>query len=258
MAIPRIVFFVYLGAMQFSLVQYLAVRSAWEVNRPDELRIYCEHPPEGQWWDLARAYVTSEVAVDPPSVIDGHPISHPAQQCDLQRLLLLKQHGGIYLDLDVICVRPLDGLLNYDCVLGQEGINGKEGLCNGVILARPESVFISEWIRGFDPRSSHWMGFRSEGHDQYWDELSVQYPAYLAEIIPHAVHVEAHDSFHWPVWYDDHLVWFFEHSGDTFPNAYCHHLWQSTSWDRYLSRLTPEYIGQVDTNFNRIARRFLP
>ncbi len=40
--------------------------------------------------------------------------------CDFARLLILKEHGGIYLDADVEVIRPLDGLLEYDAFLGFE------------------------------------------------------------------------------------------------------------------------------------------
>ncbi len=39
---------------------------------------------------------------------------------DFARLLILKEHGGIYLDADVEVIRPLDKLLEYEAFLGFE------------------------------------------------------------------------------------------------------------------------------------------
>jgi hypothetical protein len=59
--IPNRCLFMFLGEMRFSLVSYLAVRSAAEVNRPNELVLYYEHRPTGPWWERARPYVTDLV-----------------------------------------------------------------------------------------------------------------------------------------------------------------------------------------------------
>jgi mannosyltransferase OCH1-like enzyme len=48
------------------------------------------------------------------------------------RLTKLIELGGIYLDTDVIVHRDFDDLLKYSTVIGQKGVNGANGLCNGV------------------------------------------------------------------------------------------------------------------------------
>ena len=254
--IPNRCFFVYLRPLEFSLVGYLAIRSAHDVNSPDELVVYCDRPPTGPWWEAASRYVSSVVLVDPPEFVGGVPVIHPAHRADLVRLDVLLRDGGIYLDLDVLSVRPLTPFLGESFVLGQEGEGGEHGLCNGVILAEPESAFGREWLRGWDPATSRWHGFRSTGRDRYWSEMSVKYPAYLGTLFPELITIAPYDAFHWPLWTDEHLEWLFEGRGDQFPNAYCHHLWQSHS-ERYLERLTPEYIRRVDTNFNLMARKYV-
>jgi hypothetical protein len=35
------------------------------------------------------------------------------------------------------------------------------------------------------------------------------------------------------------------------------HLWESLSWDKYISKLSENYIQTVDNNFNNLVRRFL-
>jgi hypothetical protein len=254
--IPNRCFFVCLRPMEFSLASYLAIRSAYDVNAPDELVLYCDRTPSGPWWDAASKYVTEVVEVDPPESVGGVPVVHAAHRADLLRLEVLLRDGGIYLDLDVLSVKPLTPFRDKSFVLGQEGEDGCHGLCNGVILAEADSAFGKEWLRGFDPATSRWNGFRSRGRDEYWAEMSVKYPAYLSTLFPELITIAPYDSFHWPTWTDEHLAWLFRGCGDDFPNAYCHHLWQSHSWDGYLRDLTPEYIKQVDTNFNLLVRRY--
>lgn len=77
----------------------------------------------------------------------------------------LQAYGGIYLDIDVFVLRPFAdySLMVYDTVLGIEskqldhrrspatyGEMDPKGLCNAVILSRPNSTFLSRWIDTYD------------------------------------------------------------------------------------------------------------
>lgn len=254
--IPNVVHFLYFGGKPFSLVHYLAVKSASVVNNPDRISWYCDNEPSGVWWEKAKPFVTV-VPMTPPTEIGGRPLLHPAHQADVARLEVLRAHGGIYLDIDVICVRPFTPLLGERFVLGQEAEGGKHGLCNAVILSEREAFFARKWLEGFDPATSHWNGFRSRGRDEHWGEMSVRYPTFLASVHPDEIAIQDYRAFHWPTYSPDHLDWLFRKTGDAFAHAYCHHLWETVSWDRFLRDLTPEYIETVETNFTTIVRRFL-
>ena len=79
--------------------------------------------------------------------INGRPILHMAHVSDLLRLQALRDFGGIYMDMDVITVRPFAPLMmNHEFVMGQEGPNGVYGLCNAVMLSAPNSSFVRLWI----------------------------------------------------------------------------------------------------------------
>ncbi len=244
------------GGRPFSLVHYLAVRSACVVNDPECVNFYFKHEPSGEWWERAKPYLNL-MRIEPPTEVAGRRLCHPAHQADVVRLQLLLEHGGIYLDIDVICVRPLTPLLRYPFVLGEQGVRGEEGLGNAVILSEKGAFFARKWLEGFDPATSLWQGFRSSGADDLYGELSMKYPLHLARLFPEHVHIEAHTRFYWPLFLEHHLHWFFLEQGSRFEDAYCHHLWESLSWDRYLRDLTVDYIKDVPTNFNTIARRFL-
>jgi hypothetical protein len=196
--------------------------------------------------------------IKPPMKLFGENLIRPEHQADIARLEILIEKGGIYLDMDVICVRPFTDLLTYKFVIGQEGVDGEYGLCNGVIMAEQGSYFARKWLEGFDERTTLWDGFKKEGWFlEYWNQLSVRYPQRLAALFPEHIHIEGFKSFHWPLWYGEHLDLMFNQTGSEFSEAYCHHLWQRNSWEKYLSMLTIHDVITVDTNFNLIARRFL-
>lgn len=264
--VPNILHFCYGFAdspehREFGLAHYLAIKSAVAVNSPDATYIYYKYEPQGPWWKKARELLVP-VGVEPPRSIFGRPLVHPAHQADVFRLQRLIECGGIYLDIDTICVRPFSLLRQFSFVMGEEAKGGPgsrvSGLCNAVILSEANSRFAIEWLNGHDPARSLFEGFRSVGRDEYWNEFSVKYPAHLARALPESIHIEGCESFFWPSWTDEGLRMLFEDgAGYTFDRAYCHHLWAQRAWDRYLRNLTPQSIRESRSPYGLIARRFL-
>jgi len=56
---------------------------------------------------------------EPPKQINGKNFSKIYHRSDVTRLEILLEHGGIYLDYDVIVVNSLDPVRCYDATLGQ-------------------------------------------------------------------------------------------------------------------------------------------
>jgi mannosyltransferase OCH1-like enzyme len=56
------------------------------------------------------------------------------QRVDSARYLMLHELGGVYADLDLICLRPLDDLLDHDLVLAR---TRPLGLTNALMMSRP-------------------------------------------------------------------------------------------------------------------------
>lgn len=251
--IPKIVHFCFgfaqdFGGKPFSLVHYLAIKSAVEIIQPDEVRLLYRFEPTGDWWDKAKPLVTL-IPIEPPTEIFGNPLLHPAHQSDVVRLRTLQEFGGIYLDIDVISVRPFDNLLNHGVVMGEEV---GEGLCNAVVLAEPESEFISRWI-------AEYRSFRSRGRDEYWGEHSVKLPARLAEENAGEIQVLGPKSFFWPLYWPEHLEIFFRGQGEPAfcDQSYCVHLWEQLTWEPFLRDLTPQQILDSPSEFAKLTKAFL-
>jgi hypothetical protein len=183
--IPNIIHFIYglksdFGGKEFSLIHFLAVVTAAKVNRPEKLYFHYAYEPTGAWWERAKPYLTMNKVV-PPAEIFGRPLEHFAHQADVLRLEVLMQYGGIYLDMDVVCVNSFAPLMHKNCVMG---IQPGKGLCNAVILARPGSQFIRLWYekyRDFDGR--------------HWSHHSVALPMQLARQHPTLIDIQDEYSF---------------------------------------------------------------
>lgn len=252
--IPNIFHFIFglekdFGGKPFSVAHYLSIKSVATVNRPDRIFLYYKYEPSGYWWDKAKKLVEL-VQISVPRKIFGNKLHHFAHKTDVLRLLILNKFGGVYLDLDTLFIRPITPLLNYDCVMAQENYRGNiQGLCNAVILASSNNTFIQYWL-------STYKYFRSTGHDSFWGEHSIKIPFALSKEYPALIHVEGSESFFNPSYATEDLSQLFE-KHEKFPNAYLFHLWESFSYDRYLRLLSEEYIQNVDTTYNVVARIFL-
>lgn len=191
--IPNIIHFVYGFKPQneeFELYRYIAIKSAIEVNNPEKVYFYYFYEPYGYWWDKIKPLLAIE-HVQPPNEIFGNKVSHYAHQADIIRLKKLIERGGIYLDIDTICLKSFNDLLDNDFVMGIQNNSdgtGAYGLCNAVMLSSPNSIFGTKW---FDT----YRTFRSHGRDENWDEHSVLMPLKLSKEFPEHIKILGTNSF---------------------------------------------------------------
>jgi hypothetical protein len=279
-----------LGGKPFSFIHYLAIRSAAVVNQPDEIVLHYTHHPDGLWWEAIQRYVTLN-RVYRPEKIFGRPVSHYAHKADILRLELLRDEGGIYLDIDTFCIRSFKPLRKHKAVMGIE----KHGLCNAVILAEQGSAFISLWMNAY-----------RDFDDSIWNYHSVQLPYKLALRNPEIIHIEGAYSFFFPMFDDPMHLWLWRNdlrlnhritsirtilknfnyystliaSGDwpmrvysyylrhtlatrkwyykKLKKAYCTHLWESIWWEPYLKEFGPATVQRSDGLFARLIREVIP
>ena len=257
--IPNIIHFIYGFKEQkddFELYRYLSIKSAYDVNRPDKIYFYYYYEPKGYWWNKIKPLLTLE-KIEPPTEIFGNSIYHYAHQADIIRIKKLIEHGGIYLDIDTICLKSFNDLLDYDFVMGlQSNSNDTDvyGLCNAVILSKPNSFFANKWLETYKT-------FRSKGRDDTWDEHSVLKPFELSKIYSKDIKILSSKAFFYPLWYDINDILFnSNYSIDNYKNIiknnYCIHLWDTYS-SVYLKSIDENYIFNNNTLYNIFSRKFL-
>jgi hypothetical protein len=286
--IPNIFHFIYVGGRQFSFIHLLAVLTAWKVNRPELIYFHHTEEPTGLWWEKARPMLTLH-EIEPINEIYGNPIKYPAHMADVIRMQMLQRFGGVYLDLDVICINPLKPLMDREFVMGMEP---GTGLCNAVILSRPGAEFLTRW-------QSHYRSFKSD----LWNHHSVVLPWQLARTYPETIHVANQYAFFYPThndpvhrylwgmqpdWYDVALrltknilrlvtttlssqrdaikLTFYRtfHALRSAPwhyeklrKSYCLHLWEGLWGEPYLKAVTPEFLKADGSHFAKLMREIL-
>lgn len=260
--IPNIIHFTFgfredFGGKPFSFIHYLAVKSAHDRNRPEAIKFYYQYEPSGEWWEKSKPYLTL-IRIEPPAEVFGNKLYHFAHQSDVLRLQILIREGGIYLDLDMICLNSFEPLRKFSCVLGRES---SVGLCNAVMMAEPGAPFLKRWLETY-------RSFRSKGHDEFWSEHSVDRPMQLAAEHPEEIHIEDDFAFFWP-WINQAPLLFRERKPAGKPDlkhaavnyllskAYAMHLWETLWWDAHLRELSPDTVLNKHTAFAAVCRRIL-
>lgn len=237
------------GVDDWTLVNYVCVRSAVEQIRPDEVIFYFEREPSGPWWQLTRPLVTQR-RVTAPRQIFGNALLHFAHRADVLRLEVLIRDGGIYLDTDVFVHRSFDDLLEHHAVIGQEGL-GKvpKVLCNAVILAELGASFLRRWLATYST-------FRSKGFDAHWGEHSLEMPMRLAAEHPDEITVLPVDAFHWPGPTHDEVRLLFLPGEREERSVYANHLWARSS-QKFTWDMTPGDVRRGRGAFHRWALPYL-
>jgi hypothetical protein len=248
--IPNIIHFMYFtgpGSREFSFINYLAVRSAFDVQKPDVIYFYYDvEPVNNIHWNNMKQYVTM-VKIDKLLEFRGVRIDYPQYQADVVRLQKLLEVGGIYLDTDILTIKPFSNLLEQHCVLGAEGYRDNVSdlhtcdvlkigsVSNAVIMAEPNSRFIKDWL------------------DRLPEALMTNIWAYHAVVLPYQMYVEDPSYFNLQkvesfIPFDFRNNYIFEINGgeihkDRLRDSYTVHMWE-TIWQNELNKIDNLSKGQ--------------
>jgi len=250
MSISNTFHFVYIKERPWKLHHYLSVKSAAVRSGAERVVIWCDEKPEGHYWDMTEPLVEVQ-RVKAPTEIFGKPITQPAHKSDVIRLQVLIEHGGIYADTDVIVVKPFTELLDNQFVMGQQNVQGSEGLCPATMLSKKGSVFAKTWLAGFKDT----FGGGPPGSPT-WCTHSVNLPAYLANTMQEHITIADHEAFFWPLYHPKGVKDIFETPNYQAPKAYSIHLWES-SGKKYLDEMTEEKIKEGNNLFSNITKNLL-
>lgn len=223
-----------------SMMEYIAIKSAMKINKGFVVYFHTNKQFHGDLWDdLKENVVVKYCSI--PEYVYGNKIERVEHKSDVKRLEVIYFYGGIYLDLDTICVKPFRDILSHNVVLGREG---GYGLCNAVIIAPPFHPFIKIWIEKY----------KNFNNDQ-WNYFSVLLPLQISNENPEFITIEPEDRFFNPTYHDWSIRNLFLENHE-YPNAYIFHLWGKVS-KKYINSLTVDMIFSKNTTYNIHARKFL-
>ncbi|KAI9243850.1 hypothetical protein BY458DRAFT_448087 [Sporodiniella umbellata] len=203
------------------------------------------HMPIGENFEKAKPMLTMN-KVDLIEKVFSKPVSHYAHRADVVRLQVLEKYGGIYLDLDLISLKPVDHLLNKEFVMAQEGVGGSIGLCNAMIMSRPHSRFIQRWFAAY-------ATFNSTD----WNYHSVILPGKLAPFFASEVTVLNHSAYFWPLWDSNGLRTLYLEKSYDFSANLGTHIWESAANKNLMKGVNEKVVMQIDNSLYCRIRPFL-
>lgn len=255
-AVPKIVHFIFglssdFGGKPFGMVHHLVIRAALRSVQPTIAMFHHAHEPQGEWWAKTRPLLALRKVKSPTSIY-GRYLRRFAHQADVLRLELLLQFGGVYLDLDVLLLRPLDQLIaraaiaSGGVVLAHEGIDGTIGAGNALMACvRNASIMVT------------WYDRYHEFSDSVWNGFSVRLPMELAIAQPGTIALLDYTTMYWPPWNPWGIAQLYRTKRCMLPQSLGVHLWETKMWAVLLSKLTPQMVRQRDTCFTRLAAAVL-
>lgn len=208
---------------EFSFCFYIAVFSAYIINNPSVIHFYYHYEPFGRWWDkLKNIPVLKLEKIDIPMKIGNKPIHKVAHKADWVRMNMLFDKGGIYLDIDTICIEPWKQLLDNDVVLGKQ--SGHVGICNAIMFTVPKSEFFKIWLDKYE----------SEFNPGGWNEASINLPYNISKQYPNRLTLKEPNVFFLPNFNETENI--FVNNRNIPSNLISLHLWETFSL-QYMKKI---------------------
>ena len=241
--VPKVIHFIYPWTERtrpWSMVNTLSVKSAIEIYPDHEVKIWTNAPSA-----VPLPFVTKEKC-ELPTHVGGAEIVWPQYVSDVMRLQILLEHGGIYMDTDIINLRkfePYDDTILSFCW----ETAFCESICNAFMATPPGNEFIKEWLARMPAAMSH----------PTW--------AYGGVVLPYEMTQDPfYDAYYNPLTHrffcplDLSKNWLFdpklkEEAKDILAHPCAIHVFE-TFWRDIIKDITPEWIENNDCLFSELVR----
>lgn len=151
-SVPNIVHYILFGKSSLDFVTFLSILSVIKVHHPDSIKIHTDSKTiAGHYWTVLMSYpkknTTLEIVqLSQPTHVFGQPLSSVYHASDVARIQILMKYGGIYLDNDMLVLRPLDKFLKYEMAVGWPF---GEYIGTQILIAQKEARFLKLWLESY-------------------------------------------------------------------------------------------------------------
>lgn len=251
--IPKVIHFIFFGFTKFEYIHYLAIKSAVDVHSDYLIKLhYAKEPTDNILWDEIKNYVEL-IYCEPPEEINGVKLESYQYKADVKRLEILLAQGGVYMDIDIISLKPFGDLINNSCVLGVEAaadpdtvdLNQAQSITNAVMLAEPNHQFIKDLL----------SETAANIQDKPWAYHAVTLPLELLRQRSYDLKLLPRKSF---MPFDFRTNYIFQQDQSKLKNledSYTIHLWE-TIWKDQLDQINKQYLKTSTSLFAQLCKSY--
>ncbi|ELU02941.1 hypothetical protein CAPTEDRAFT_222887 [Capitella teleta] len=251
LVVPNLVHYIWFNTetrpLQFH--HMLSILSAHRVLAPDVIYFHTNFEPKGKYWEMVKKIPSLKIVHrEPPTSLFGVRIKDPlfyTSHSNVDRIKILMEYGGIYLDFDTLVLSPFEELRKHPCTIAQE-VETKA--CGCIIVCSKHSFFLTLWINSYidDYRVDEWA------------YNTGQVPFNLAQRYPQLVNVNK-GRMVYPSYKELNKIWGSD-SWDWWNNYSVHlyyRLWKDTS--PYFKGVEPDEhnVKGLNNTFGQMARMIL-
>lgn len=212
-------------------------------------------PRGSPWFEAARPLLELR-SFRPAGMCNGRRVSNPAHVADFQRLRALSEHGGVYLDLDAIALRPWGPLLEPPSGSTAPLILGRQ-ITGEVIVGTMAAAAHHPWVRELhscmcDAYDGSWMRHSIGVLTSFFEERA------RLEGLSHTIHDNA--TFAPLSWsHADRRHWIHgpSEAGWDLNRTYAFHLYTSNSRRMILDAVDAHYLRAERGTQRTILRQVL-
>jgi hypothetical protein len=258
---PSIAHYVWIGNGKMDYTFYLSVLSVIYVAKIDKVFIHGQQPT-GPYWNKIKGHSKIKVIDRYSKVyVFGQSVRGVSHRSDIWRLDFMNKYGGLYIDTDVIFVKPLtdylrafDAVMSYDFTTGTMKNPYPDKFQSGVMLGKKGSKFWKEFMNTMRKyRDDLWS----------WNICSVPYKVkerYPKTILIHnRLQVNCPQGKCHPTWWPNYKNWSIHHlSTNSIPD------WRNDAFGYHFAAggSPPEFCDEKKTltsktMFGEMARHVL-
>ncbi|XP_067678756.1 uncharacterized protein [Haliotis asinina] len=184
--IPNIVHYVWFGDKHLTFFNQLCLLSALYVQKAEKIYIHGDKEPKGIYWDEVKDLPQVKfISREFPHFVFGNEVKVPSHASDIVRVDVLLRYGGVYLDWDVVLVKPLsEDQRKYEALLCVDWpLTGHypDTFNMGMMAAKKGATFLQFIMESF----RHYV-------DSDWSYNAIHMPFKVYEQHPESVHIDKH------------------------------------------------------------------
>ena len=255
--IPKIIHYIWFKkGRPFNIVNYIAIKTALKHNPTYKIYLHCDEPPDRNiYYDNLKDIIETKI-IEVVTVINNKPVICFQHKADISRLRILEEFGGIYLDTDILLLKPLDEYIDKRFVIGYQNKGNTNDTTNAVIMVEPNNEMIKEWLEIYNISWRKVSPYDNKSIFDEWAGHSVALPYQLSYKYGYMMSIQDSKTFY-PFLWTDYSIFGKEDNNMSYEESTCIHLWDTELYKTNLPPSSPHYFKRMNNAFTRLFKEYI-